>query len=561
MKIDARAFRGLEAASLEFETTILIAGRNYAGKSSLLRAVAAALSSVDIPYLGLDDSGKTKALMPKAQAGALVKAGMDTGTVTVEQDGSSVSVSWPKCERKTTGKAPPQASAFATGLVSVLSMSDKARAKFFTTLLDINPTRDDLAWGKIGDDLDKDALDLIWKFVEEKGWDIAYTEVRERIARLKGQWEAIANTPYGDKKAEGWFPEGWDAAAMGSTSMDSLSATVTTAKQTLERMIAGKAVESSKVTQWQAQANYDEAADKQAEITSKETELKKLEAELAAIPSPTAKEKSVACPHCTKAVVIDGVSLRKPRPAPDLNEQTANTIKADKLRLAINVLKNALQDLRVHQRRHDAAMILKAEAQKQIDALPENDTPEHEVEAAREALRIAELKVNAFTNKSKADQTLESIKRNQVIAEALGPEGVRKTKLVSSLKGFNKLMGELSTAANWPDVYVDTSLDIRYGGRHHALVSESERYRINAVLQMAIAEADKSQAVIFDGADILDTNGRNGLLAMLINGPLQGKKYLIGMTYASKEKTPDIAKITAGISVWIEDGRAAPLAA
>jgi len=103
-------------------------------------------------------------------------------------------------------------------------------------------------------------------------------------------------------------------------------------------------------------------------------------------------------------------------------------------------------------------------------------------------------------------------------------------------------------------------LDFKYNSRDYRLLSGGEQYRVRALVQMACAELDGSQYMIFDGADVLDKAGRNGLIKALAAGNVPA---LICMTMDMVKdpktgvelipKLPDMSKI-GGMSYWVENG-------
>jgi len=103
--------------------------------------------------------------------------------------------------------------------------------------------------------------------------------------------------------------------------------------------------------------------------------------------------------------------------------------------------------------------------------------------------------------------------------------------------------------ADFKRVTVDDTMDIRYGGRAYMFLSASEQYRVRAILQLCIATLDGSQMVIFDGADILDNAGRNGLLSLLVSSNIHA---IVAMTFNKPESVPDLSGV--GKAYWIEKG-------
>ena len=90
-----------------------------------------------------------------------------------------------------------------------------------------------------------------------------------------------------------------------------------------------------------------------------------------------------------------------------------------------------------------------------------------------------------------------------------------------------------------------------YGGTIYLLLSESAKFRVRVVLQIAMAMMDRSQVLVIDAADILDKGGRNGLFKAVKTA---GLPVMISMTFDGQELMPDLGKAGIGRSYWIEGG-------
>ena len=115
---------------------------------------------------------------------------------------------------------------------------------------------------------------------------------------------------------------------------------------------------------------------------------------------------------------------------------------------------------------------------------------------------------------------------------------------------FNETMRPLCAAAKWSIVAISDTLDIRYGGRPFALLSASEQYRVRVILTMAMARIDGSAVFIFDAADVLDRDGRNGLLRLAFGS---GMPVLVCMTLPREDAEKAAAGGTADV-YWLKDG-------
>jgi hypothetical protein len=146
----------------------------------------------------------------------------------------------------------------------------------------------------------------------------------------------------------------------------------------------------------------------------------------------------------------------------------------------------------------------------------------------------------------------EKILQNAKISAVLAGDGLRLTKLMAALAGFNAVLSEVCAAAGWDTVSIRENMGVFYGAWPYALSSKSRKYRCRVALQLAIAKADGSPIVIIDEADILDDVGRNGLFGMLSG--MSEKMFLVGMTM-KPEAVPNLSGI-GGVAYYIENGEA-----
>ena len=128
------------------------------------------------------------------------------------------------------------------------------------------------------------------------------------------------------------------------------------------------------------------------------------------------------------------------------------------------------------------------------------------------------------------------------------------------LESSQSTVDSVTNASSGDGVYnVSVALDPdslmpTYAGRSYGLLAESERYRCRVALQLAMAGVDGSDAVVIDGADILDRHARNGLMkAATKHAPAA----VVAMTANTPTDVPDLAQHGLGETLWLDAGRAA----
>ena len=572
MQVDVRNFRGCQFASITIERILLLAGTNHEGKSSVAQAVAAALSGNPVPYFKAGSNpGKPTTLIGKGEAGALVRTGADKGSVEIQNGEAKIRVSWPKAEVTVEGDGSLYASPVATGLINILDMAEKDKAEYLIGLLKATPTKEDVARALADFDISGQPVANLWKGLETEGWDSIAKKLKENGVKLKGQWEQVTNERYGAAKAPSWIPkEGYDPTLL-SLSKDGLEASLADQRQALERAIAQEAVMDADAAALKESAArlpalsaaYSRMSETAGILRNQTREAQKKVAELSAQEKEEADLPNVMdCPHCSRSVALirhgGAWTLAKPKagkaPAPEQDEA-----KKSLLRDAKAVVAKVESDLRETEQELAG---LKAEQQaavgagiklKKIKETQQAPEASGSVDEAREAVRVAELRLSAFMAKTEADRIHQGIERNQYFLDVVGPEGARKPKLGTILGQFNAYLQKLCGAATFDTITLDADIEFRYGGRPYILLASSEQYRVKAVLQVAVASLDGSKLLIFDGADILDRVGRNGLLTLLsqIDSPS-----LVAMTLSDQAEMPDLKRAGIGSSVWISQGTA-----
>ncbi|MFB8828705.1 hypothetical protein ACE0DR_03620 [Azotobacter sp. CWF10] len=134
----------------------------------------------------------------------------------------------------------------------------------------------------------------------------------------------------------------------------------------------------------------------------------------------------------------------------------------------------------------------------------------------------------------------------------LAPDGIPAEILTGALEPVNNLLAIQSAAASWAPVQITPDIDIAYGGRVYGLLSESEKWRCDALLAIVIARLSSLRFVTLDRFDVLQPSARPQILGLLRTLTQGGD--LDTAILAGTMKEP-MAKVPTGIqSVWIAEG-------
>lgn len=545
MKLRVINFRGITDAVVEIVQLTLLAGRNGAGKTSILQALTAAISGIVVPVDGLKSN----------HAPRLLRTGSKGGEVSLEHTTGTAQIVYPDGKLTTTG-APLGISEHAAGMKSILDEPTKDRAAIINRILAADPTRADLDSAlKAAGAYSPEASESIWSTVSSSGWDAAHAHARERGAKLKGQWEAVAGEQYGSKKAESWLPASWDASLWNATEQQ-LTANVTQENEWLTAALASSAVAASEIERLRAEVKAGEVAarDLDAEKSAVEMMIKNREDindKLDYIPSPDEQDHS--CPSCGAPLSIESGKIIV-RISLTVDQKTERRQAIDQAKASITALAKAID---AGTRRIGDLQRTVTNGRNAYDQLARTPaqpvTTDHgSVDDCRARVKRAADQLAAFQTRARAERIHKNILTNQIIVDVLGPAGLRKTKAATAMTALNSRLALLCTAAGWAGVSVSADMMVSYNATPYALASESEQFRCRVTLQAAIIQIESAPVFIIDRADILDAVGRNGLIKL---ARAVGVPVVIGMTISKRDDVPNVARL-GGAAYWVENGTA-----
>lgn len=595
MIVKVTNFRGISRAEIRPRGVTLIAGPNAAGKTSTLQAIVAGTTSKSIPIEGL----------AKTHGAQLVHSGTAMGEIIIETPVGESRVTYPDASRTSTG-IPLEISEYAAGVKSILDEPKKSRGELLSDVLKTAPTEVELEDEIIAQMLDPTgqkqyraianlppedmkktlqanpiAPDMVskitgifssfrrlWSTIVAQGWDAAWEQVKQTGTKLKGQWEQITAERYGTAKAAGWMPKEWDADLTTATA-ERLEIELKQEREWLEVAMTDQAVNEAEIARLQGLADNKDTLKKAVEeANAAKDALLTNDAQIAAgirnLP-PAEQPKTCACPHCQQPVMITGTELRIPKLLTEEELAARAKVIADcnaSLTSVRNEITKQTEVCSAAAAQYAAAQSAAAQLSK-IKAKPAPTGNSRGVEDCRNRVQRAENRLAAFRKKTDADRIHASIVQNQSIIDILAPSGIRQRNLKTKLTALNAQLVNICTCAGWGIVEVKPDMVVTYGGTPclfpknpiNQLIAESELWRTEVALQIAIAQLESAPLILIDGADVLVGANRNGLMKLLF---AVGIPTIVGMSIPDRAKVPNLSA-AGGISYWVENGTAEEL--
>lgn len=549
--LSVQNFLGARAVEVHLTTPVtLFAGKNGAGKSSIQEAVRMALTGEAV-RVGL-----------KKDYGQLVTEGAESGFAEVEIDGTvRAFVTLP--DGKTTPLTeyvPPTALPYVLDAQRFAKMEPNERRAFLFGLMGLSAGGAEVKKRLLAKGCNDKKVEAIMPMLRA-GFDAAHKEAQAKARDEKAAWRTITGETYGDKKAATWAAEkpAFDAAALADL------------QQRLAATDAGLAAANQRMGALQAdQKRHSEAAHRLAELREKgskyariadklvrdEAELKEWEAKVETARQRAAGVRKVGLVHDLAFCLNE--SLRMVIPFGEMDDhQRAQLANANAVIEKYSAEHGSIEsagagdiEARSNLPEYEKALRLMqstvandkrdlADADAAAKAITELETAngtapdEAEINAARKHLDDLKAERTAIAAKlagqqdaerqakqadertAKALAAHESVMAWIAIADALAPDGIPGEMLAEALTPLNERLTDSSEVAEWADVTVTRDMQVLAGGRPYALLSESEKWRADAMLAEAVAYLSKIKLVVLDRFDVLDLKGREDLIAWL----------------------------------------------
>ncbi|BBE09692.1 Uncharacterized protein MCB1EB_1531 [Mycoavidus cysteinexigens] len=520
-RLSIKNFLGVHEVEMPLTHPVtLFSGKNGAGKSSLQEAVRMALT------------GETVRVGLKKECIQLVTEGAKLGFVEVEIDHKiCVALCLP------AGKATlsedyvlPRALPHVLDAQHFTRLGCNERGKFLFSLMGLNAGRTEVQRRLLEKGCDTQKVEALMPLLRS-GFDAAHEGAKDKARDQKAAWRTLTGETYGEKKAATWQakrPE-FDRAASADLPhrLSALDAELAETHQHLGGLQADHkryADSAQRLAEWREKGSQHACiADT---LARDQAELKEWETKVATLKALSFSKNALPCPHCDTLLALEDGELHAVPLTQGIEENLSRLPEYEEavcqLKQAVTNDERALADAK-------AAVKAIAELELALGAKPDETT----LQAAREHLEKLKIDRGALAEKwaayqeaerqvtqadertAKALSAHESVLAWNEIADALAPEGIPGEMLAEALTPLNERLEDSAAITEWAQVVVTKDMHVQAGGRSYALLSESEKWRADAMLAEAISYLSKIKLVVLDRFDVLDLKGREELLTWL----------------------------------------------
>lgn len=543
MKIEIQNICATERAVIDVDGTALIVGKNGAGKTNICDAI------------GYTASGQIKNLN-KAELAEFVRTGGGESFVKIIAEEGTVRGAFPSGDFKKSGGWGIEASIYAAGVKSLADMSVKERSKEIASIMKAEPTNDEWVKALTEAGISAPVASTVANQIGKSGPDKSHDHYVENGRTMKRQFEEVTHIGWGSKQGGSWQPKNWSAS---EDTVETMQKALDAEKKTLEGSIRVDAVKQDDIQKLKAEAATLGQAQAEAAAAAKEekdaqTNYKHYADAYQKAPRLPADEKTTPCPHCEAAVVIRGNTLSKPSEKLSSEEMEEIGSYLDVQKSRMDEWSDKLKIASSAAMRTQLAVSNAKKAQVRLDELEAKAAePRPEVDIDESRARIAELEaqIAGTIAKKKADKLHQDILDNQIIIDVLKPTGLRQVKLSEKFEDLNARLEEICQTAGWKTVRVSEDTTITYGGNRYEGrgTSTGQKFIVRCALQFAFAQIQGCKLIVIDAADVMDADGRGGLMTVL---KTYGINAVISMTYSDRADAPNVAEWKFGRTYWLE---------
>ena len=538
----------------------LIAGPNGHGKTSLVEAIRLALL------------GGTGRVDLKKELAALVTDGEKKASATVGTASGAYSFALPD------GKGTHIED--ATGLLPILlephkfaQLKDGERRRLVLTAGGVRLGVEAVRAATAERNRDSDKVEAVLPLLRQ-GFDEAAKEASRRATEAKGAWRAITGETYGSSKADDWSAPvpafDAEALAMAEQAVVDIESEMADSRVHLGQMQhqrgAAEAAQRQAAELREAAGQFKRRSDK---LARDEQELAEWKAKLAALEELCSGDfdEPLACPCCGGALKMEGGTLVEFVPATaTADDHKALAAARETVAMLTRAVANSQRDLKQSETakaqldsltgsgesldeldRRIAVLIEALQGLNQRLSLARDVVREHS-----EAKRATE---SAATKTATAAAHHADVQAWTAIAEDLQPNGIQAQMTSKALLPLQQLLAKFSDTLGWRSVELNNDMAISAGGRPYRLLSESEQWRVDLVLAMALATLSGIGLVVIDRFDVLDLPGRGAVLDLIDTATAGGALQVIiaGTLKAAPDLGDDWAVLWLGDRAAVQE--------
>ncbi|WP_237173004.1 AAA family ATPase [Paracandidimonas lactea] len=562
----------------------LFAGANAAGKSSVREAVRAA-------FLGMPER-----VIRKKDLGQLVHAGEQAGSVAIEIEGGATTFTAPDGKQElrhghTQAQWEPMALALPYCLepASFAAASPDERRQLLFALTGASSKKEDIIAAMRERGLTDEIIDASTPMLRA-GFAAAAKFAEERCRDAKASWKAATGETYGHVKAQSWKAISPD---VDTTAIEQLKtrAEILKGKIGTEQTKLGAA--EQKLKSWLAAEESREADGKafakleslQAKLERDQDELLKWADQVKILEGQAGTGPRVGLVHdlaaCLDDVYNQGnnsfdipaaldsrilVALGQYETQHGSLDAQGNPEAAAKLpeaRKARDLMQRSVDN---DKRDIAAAQAAGARLEQSIERGSESEVESvrtilagYQQELAQVSGELQALVANQQAAAQAQHRTATAAAAHQQALDwqsaidALSPAGIPAQILESALEPMREALRYVSEALYWPHLTIDTDMMIAAGERPYGLLSESERWRADAIIALALASLSGLRMVALDRVDVLDLQGRadliDGLDAMATDGQID-----TALLFGTFKSAPNMSGFPQVKCQWLAGG-------
>jgi len=560
--IQVKNFQGVSNIAVQVSAPVLfVTGHNGAGKSSLRDAIRLALT------------GAASRVSLKKDYAHMVKDGTKKADIIIATDEGAYNYALPTAKGvHSDSKFLPlciDAAAFTS-----MKLDERRKALFELTNCTISTAkvREMLLAEKCDPALTEQILPML-----RSGFPAAEAEAKERASQARGAWKQVTGETYGSQKAESWEAEAVEAPALEDISsiQQQLLANGEAINQLNQRLGQARAAVQQNESNAQRIADLTEKAGMVDRIKTKnatdQKNLTKLRQQIADAEQAALSQTALPCPCCNAMLVVDAQSQQ-------LVDASTLSTKAGDDGIA-----------RLNEYRQSAAMLERAIANNQRDLIAAEQAAQQLQEAEEQAAQVcaddiealqgdindlndvrqdlaAELNdmqqqqiaaANAHVKTQNAARHHADVLAWAAIADQMAPSGIPANILSQALKPFQNLLDNINNLLpNWPAVGITPDMELVAAHRPYGLLSESEQWRVQAVMALALAQLSGINLAVLDRFDVLDPQSRVDLINALCDLSEQNPQLQVIVLGTLAKPAPGLPADFIQ-QIWLEAGVAA----
>ncbi len=481
IRIEAKNFMRLKNIDVEFPDNItIVAGINEAGKSSLAEAIRFAI---------LGDTPRVKL---KRDYKYLIHDGSRSGKVTLTL-GDKVMIrnvrdGKPANDCIKYGGMDEDILNFTLGSMSFARATDAKRREIITRYTGADENKEEVFKQLEDAKVDQKKIDEVAPLLKHS-FDSAHKRADENYAKLRGAWESITEERFGSRKGD-WSPE---IPETHEDVINALQDDVSAIFEIRNDKLAEVNAEEKKAIADKFDADEQKLSDLRDQVVKAKTDLK-------------VAESLLSCPECGSMLEIesgkDGYALTSHKTdGADFEkiQETIDSLTEEGKTLSESIKSKKETLMQVFQDKRNAII-------KEMDE--QHETARNQLNSYITDRDTAKRLNNAVSRAADTHKlAMEWLELRELLSEK--GDSLRSAVAASGTEVINQALQDLGHLLGMRPVAIEADMSIRRtDGRPYDLLSESARWRVSAMLSLALAKITGTPLVILDRMDVINVRDR-----------------------------------------------------